>query len=129
MLSRHALGDCLGNGFQVFADWAGPRLFNILVSAVAWAGECFPDMILGMFWATVSRCRLTRPGHVLSMFWPLGSVGQGLLFRHSFGDGLGDFLQAPGDIDLDPWELHFGDCFGDPWDHYGPLGASFCRWF
>ena len=61
---------------------------------VALAGEWSPNKFLGMVWATFFRCRLTEPGHVLSMFWPLGAVGRGMLSRHAFGDGLGGFSQV-----------------------------------
>ena len=82
---------------------------------------------------------MTGPGHVLSMLWLLGGVGQGMLSRHAFGDGLGDFFQVSAD--------QAGPCFvdvlasGRRWpgnalqacfwegvlktcgDRFGPLGA------
>ena len=49
-------------------------------------------MLWGMVWVTFSRCRLTRPGYVLSMFWLLDGGGQGMLHKHAFGDDLDDLL-------------------------------------
>ena len=42
-----------------------------------------------ILWETFSRCRLIRPGLVLSVFWLGGGEGQGMLPRHAFEDGLG----------------------------------------
>ena len=80
-------------------------------------------------------------------FGLLGGVGLGMLSRHAFGDGLGDFFRVSADragpyfvyvltfvwrlpvsfileivlatpgSSLDPWEHHFGDGFEDPWGH------------
>ena len=72
---------------------------------VALARKCSPDILVGIVWATFPRCRLTQPGNVLSMYWPLGAVVRGMLFRHAFGDGLGDFSQV---------SAHWaGQCFVD----------------
>ena len=107
----------LGNALQTcFWYWFG-RLFPS-VGSLGWAmfcrcfglrvvlaGACSPDMLLEMVWATFSRCRLTGPGHILSIYWPLGAVGRGKLSRHAVGNGLGAFSQVSAD--------RAGSCFVD----------------
>ena len=134
-----ASGWCwLGNALQAcFWEW-----FGWLFPGVGWPGRamfcrCFgfwvalareqsPGMLLGMVWTTFSRCRLTGPGHVLSMFWLLGGAGQGMFSKHAFGNGLDDFFQVSAD--------QAGQCFVDVlasgWRWPGnDLQACFSRWF
>ena len=99
------------------------RCFGLCVT-LAW--EYFPGMLLEMVWARFSKCRLTWPGNVLSIVWPLGGVGWGMLSRHAFGDGLGDFFQVSAD-----WA---GPCFVDVLASGlrlpgNALQACFWRWF